>query len=51
MKNICEQVDCPYNEDCVCLQYREPVWELFGTKDCAINVNEMLDYEEAGEIK
>ena len=46
MDNVCNQLDCPYNDSKGCSMFREPVWESFATKYCEEEVEEMLKYED-----
>ena len=41
--NECEQIDCPANQNNLCIYYRYPVWESFGIEECKISVAVMLE--------
>ena len=50
MKNKCEQTGCLLNTEGLCIYYREPVWEGFGTKECCEETNKMLEVEEESRL-
>ena len=45
MKNKCVQLDCMWNSDGTCTQFREPVWKLFGTEECKTETDVMFRTE------
>ena len=46
MENKCEQLGCICNQNGMCIHYREPVWEEFGTSVCRENTDAMYSEED-----